>query len=123
MKPFTSFHELDALGEGLSKDYINRTHRWNARCFDIEGFITDYLGLTIRFLFMAMPPVSVNYYCIHATTVPLHCKQFPPFRRDKKTGTSAAPPAKPPGSPHGDFTSSGRTPPGSILPRVRQKKL
>ena len=47
MKPFTSFHELDALGEGLSKDYINRTHRWNARCFDIEGFITDYLGLTI----------------------------------------------------------------------------
>ena len=45
MKTFTSFHELDALGEGLSKDYISRTHRWNARCFDIEGFITDYLGL------------------------------------------------------------------------------
>lgn len=22
MKPFTSFHELDALGEGLSKDYM-----------------------------------------------------------------------------------------------------
>lgn len=50
MKPFTSFHELDALGEGLSKDYINRTHRWNARCFDIEGFITDYLGLTIVYV-------------------------------------------------------------------------
>ena len=47
MKPFTSFQELDALGEGLSKDYIARTHRWNARCFDIEGFITDYLGLAI----------------------------------------------------------------------------
>ena len=47
MKTFTSFHELDALGEGLSKDYISRTHRWNARCFDIEGFITDYLGLHI----------------------------------------------------------------------------
>lgn len=47
MKTFTSFHELDALGEGLSKDYINRTHRWNARCFDIEGFITDYLGMNI----------------------------------------------------------------------------
>ena len=45
MKPFTSFQELDALGEGLSMDYIARTHRWNARCFDIEGFITDYLGL------------------------------------------------------------------------------
>ena len=47
MKPFTSFQELDALGEGLSMDYIARTHRWNARCFDIEGFITDYLGLAI----------------------------------------------------------------------------
>lgn len=47
MKTFTSFHELDALGEGLSRDYITRTHRWNARCFDIEGFITDYLGLHI----------------------------------------------------------------------------
>lgn len=47
MKPFTSFQELDALGEGLSKDYIARTHRWNVRCFDIEGFITDYLGLAI----------------------------------------------------------------------------
>lgn len=43
MKTFTSFHELDALGEGLSRDYITRTHRWNARCFDIEG----YLGLHI----------------------------------------------------------------------------
>lgn len=47
MKPFTSFQELDALGEGLSRDYIAKTHRWNARCFDIEGFITDYLGMTI----------------------------------------------------------------------------
>ena len=47
MKPFTSFHELDALGEGLSKDYIARTHRRNAQCFDIEGFVTDYLGLAI----------------------------------------------------------------------------
>lgn len=47
MKPFTSFHELDALGEGLSKDYINRSHKWNARCFDIEGFITDYLRKNI----------------------------------------------------------------------------
>ena len=47
MKPLTSFQELDALGEGLSRDYIAKNHRWNARCFDIEGFITDYLGLTI----------------------------------------------------------------------------
>lgn len=47
MKCLASFQELDALGEGLSKAYIKKTHRWNAQCFDIEGFITDYLGLPI----------------------------------------------------------------------------
>lgn len=47
MRPFASFYELDSLGEGLSKDYISRTHRWNAMSVDIEGFITDYLGLHI----------------------------------------------------------------------------
>ena len=48
MRCFSSFQELDALGEGLSRDYTKKTHKWNALCFDIEGFITDYLGLTIR---------------------------------------------------------------------------
>ncbi len=47
MKPLSSFQELDALGEGLSRDYTKKTRRWNAKCFDIEGFITDYLGLSI----------------------------------------------------------------------------
>ena len=47
MKSLSSFQELDALGEGLSRDYTKKTHRWNALCFDIEGFITDYLGLCI----------------------------------------------------------------------------
>lgn len=47
MKTFTSFHELDMLGEGLSKEYIKQTHGWDSACFDIEGFITEYLGLTI----------------------------------------------------------------------------
>jgi len=45
---FSSFQELDALGEGLSRDYTKKTHKWNTLCFDIEGFITDYLGLTIQ---------------------------------------------------------------------------
>lgn len=47
MKCLSSFQELDALGEGLSRDYTKRTHRWNSQCFDIEGFIRDYLGLNI----------------------------------------------------------------------------
>lgn len=47
MKCLSSFQELDVLGESLSKDYTKKTHRWNAMCFDIEGFITDYLGLTV----------------------------------------------------------------------------
>lgn len=47
MKSFASFQELDVLGEGLSKDYLSRTHKWNASCFDIEGFIIDYLGLHV----------------------------------------------------------------------------
>jgi len=47
MKCLSSFQELDVLGESLSRDYTKKTHRWNAMCFDIEGFITEYLGLTI----------------------------------------------------------------------------
>lgn len=47
MKCLSSFQELDALGEGLSRDYTKKTHMWNSMCFDIEGFITEYLGLTI----------------------------------------------------------------------------
>lgn len=49
MKYFISFQELDALGEGLSRDYMKKTRRWNSMCFDIEGFITDYLGLPIEY--------------------------------------------------------------------------
>ena len=45
MKYITSFQELDALGEGLSKDYTKKAHKQNALPFDIEGFITGYLGM------------------------------------------------------------------------------
>ncbi len=47
MKYITSFQELDALGEGLSKDYTKKAHKQNELPFDIEGFITGYLGMTI----------------------------------------------------------------------------
>ena len=49
MKTYTSFQELDALGEGLAKKYTGNTHRWNSCCFDIEGFITDFLKLPILY--------------------------------------------------------------------------
>lgn len=49
MKTYTSFQELDALGEGLAKKYTGNTHRWNSSCFDIEGFITDFLKLPILY--------------------------------------------------------------------------
>ena len=68
MKTFTSFHELDALGEGLSKDYISRTHRWNARCFDIEGFITDYLRLNIIYESFAEKDRSKIGFLANGTT-------------------------------------------------------
>ena len=47
MKCLSSYQELDALGEGLSRDYTKKTRRWNSMCFDIEGFIKDYMGLKI----------------------------------------------------------------------------
>ena len=47
MNSLVSFRELDSLGEGLVKDYAKKTHRWNSMCLDIEGFITEYLGLNI----------------------------------------------------------------------------
>ena len=49
MNSLVSFQELDVLGEGLVKDYAKKTHRSNAMCLDIEGFITDYLGLSITY--------------------------------------------------------------------------
>ena len=53
MKSLTSFQELEALGEGLSKAYITKTHRWNSRCFDIEGFVKEYLRLAVIYEFFA----------------------------------------------------------------------
>ena len=49
MKSFISSQELEALGDGLSRDYMEKTNTRNSMCFDIEGFITDYLGLTILY--------------------------------------------------------------------------
>ncbi len=42
-----TFRELDALGEGLVRDYIGRSGRRDCVSVDIEGFIEDYLGLRL----------------------------------------------------------------------------
>ena len=43
----TSYQELDALGEGLACGYMKKLRRLGSAAFDIEGFVTDYLRLTI----------------------------------------------------------------------------
>ncbi len=53
MKSLTSYQELEALGAALAKKYTADTHRWNAGCFDIEGFITEGLHLPVVYEYFA----------------------------------------------------------------------
>ena len=43
------FSELDQIGEGISKSYMDRTGSGDSMCIDIEGLLTDYLGLELRY--------------------------------------------------------------------------
>lgn len=47
MRSYISYSELEELGETIVKAYIGKTKRYNALCVDIEGLVTDYLGLTV----------------------------------------------------------------------------
>ncbi len=47
MVTMTSYQELDALGEGLAYGYMKKLRMLKSAAFDIEGFVTDYLHLTI----------------------------------------------------------------------------
>ena len=47
MRSYISYDELEELGETIVRAYINKTRRYNALCVDIEGLVTDYLGLTV----------------------------------------------------------------------------
>ena len=49
MKPWTSFQELETLGEGLVRDYLKRFQRRKSICLDIEGLARDYLRLEIAY--------------------------------------------------------------------------
>ena len=47
MKRLTSYEEIEKLCEAAIRDFFKRKHYTNSRCVDIEGFVTEYLGLPI----------------------------------------------------------------------------
>lgn len=47
MRSYISYDKLEDLGETIVRAYINKTRPYNALCIDIEGLVTDYLGLTV----------------------------------------------------------------------------
>lgn len=47
MRSYISYDELEELGETIVRTYMNKTRRFNAHCVDIDGLVTDYLGLTV----------------------------------------------------------------------------
>ena len=49
MQRIASFQELEVLGEGFAYDYMKKHGRLRSASLDIEGFITEYLGLKVVF--------------------------------------------------------------------------
>ena len=47
-----TYEEIDELGDGLIRQYLE-TDAENCFCVDIEGFVTDFLGLLLL-----LPPVQ-----------------------------------------------------------------
>lgn len=47
MRSYISNDELEEIGETIVKAYLTKTKRTDALCVDIEGLVTDYLGLTV----------------------------------------------------------------------------
>lgn len=47
MKNFCSFNELEDLGEALVRDYLAKAGKCRPSSVDIDGFLREYLGLTI----------------------------------------------------------------------------
>lgn len=74
MRGLSSYNELENLGELLIKDYIKQTGRKNVTCVDIEGFITDYLGLSIEYAtFAESDPGRIGY--LSNGVRPLHIRR------------------------------------------------
>ena len=49
MKRLATKNELEMLANLMVRDYLTKSHKWNAKCFDIEAFITDYLKVPIDY--------------------------------------------------------------------------
>lgn len=50
MRSYISYSELEELGETIVKAYLRKTNRCNALCVDIDGLVTDYLGLKVVYI-------------------------------------------------------------------------
>ena len=49
MKRLATNEELETLGNLMVREYLQKSHKWNSKCFDIEAFITDFLKVTIEY--------------------------------------------------------------------------
>lgn len=47
MRSYISYCELEELGETIVKAYLRKTNCCNALCVDIDGLVTDYLGVNV----------------------------------------------------------------------------
>lgn len=47
MRSYISYDELEELGETIVRAYIDKTKHYDVYCVDIDGLVTDYLGLTV----------------------------------------------------------------------------
>ena len=43
MVPFASYNEMESLGFQLATEYMKKAGKSRVKCFDITGFITDFL--------------------------------------------------------------------------------
>ena len=49
MKRLVTAEELETLGNLMVREYLKKSRKYKAQCFDIEAFITDYLKVRIEF--------------------------------------------------------------------------
>jgi len=49
MKRLVTAEELETLGNLMVREYLKKTRKYKALCFDIEAFITDFLNVRIEF--------------------------------------------------------------------------
>ena len=67
MKRLTTNEELETLGNLMVREYLRQSHKWNAKCFDIEAFITDYLKAAIVFEAFAEADAGKTGFCANGS--------------------------------------------------------